>query len=68
MSGLYFGMSAIDNSIVVGNLIDLAGSKFILSKDDIAKVFVNDDGTFRLPLIPVNGDTIKKAYEWLRWQ
>lgn len=63
MSGLYFGISIVDNSVVIGNLIDLAGSKFILSKDDIDKVFIEEDGIFRLPLIPIDGNTIKKAYE-----
>ena len=63
MSGLYFGISIVDNSVVIGNLIDLVGSKFILSKDDIDKVFIGEDGIFRLPLIPIDGNTIKKAYE-----
>ena len=54
MSGLYFGISIVDNSVVIGNLIDLAGSKF---------VFIGEDGIFRLPLIPIDGNTIKKAYE-----
>ena len=63
MSGLYFGISIVDNSVVIGNLIDLAGSKFILSKDDIDKVFIGEDGMFRLPLIPIDCNTIKKAYE-----
>lgn len=63
MNGLYFGMSAVDNSVVIGNLIDLAGSEFILSKEDIAKVCVDDDGMFKLPLIPISDGTIKKAYE-----
>ena len=65
MSGLYFGISVVDNSVVIGNLIDLAGSKFILSKDDIDKVFIGDDGTFRLPHLDIQLHNLRLTCEVL---